>query len=284
MAQSLRAPIPLADKEHRVRWRILSIVVTHKRGAQRRLLLFFSLLFLLLVIGLGWWAARARRVNYPAPFEQLGLELVAPSLRIAANVRRQLEPAPQYAVTPLTAVGMERLRQLEEDNRQLRAVLNVRDRLPTRAMVAEVIGRNNVPWEGNLLIGKGSADGVVPHMVAVVPDGVLGQVAEVSTHLAKIMLITDTVSGVPAMIARTRAPGVVKGDGAGKCRLLYLGGDADILPGDRVITSGLGLIFPCGLPIGTVTAIASNATLSSRIAAISPVVDPARVEFVVLVK
>ena len=193
-------------------------------------------------------------------------------------------PAPQYAVTPLTAVGMERLRQLEEENRQLRAALGLRDRFPTRALAAEVIGRNNVPWEGNLLIGKGSADGVLPHMVAVVPDGVLGQVAEVSAHLAKIMLVTDTASGLPAMTVRTQAPGVVKGDGTGQCRLLYLDGNADVLPGDRVITSGLGLVFPRGLPIGEVTGVTSNATLSSRIAAVTPTVDPTKVEFVVLVK
>ncbi len=238
----------------------------------------------MLVIGLGWWSAHARHADSPAPFEQLGLELVAPSLRFTAGVRRRVTPAPQYAVTPMTAVGMERLRQLEEDNRQLRTVLGLYERFPTHAVVAEVIGRNNVPWAGNLLIGKGSADGVLPHMVAVVPDGVLGQVAEVSAHVAKILLITDTVSGIPAMTVRTRTPGVVKGDGTGKCRLLYLSGDADVLPGDRVITSGLGVIFPRGLPIGAVTAVTSNTTMSSRIAAISPTVDPARVEFVVLVK
>lgn len=261
-----------------------AIVLTRKRGARRRELLIASLLLLGLVLGLGWCSARARGTNYPAPFDQLGLELVAPSLRLAASVRRRVTPAPQYAVTPLTAVGMERLRQLAEENRQLRATLGMSERFPTRALVAEVIGRNSVPWEGNLLIGKGSADGVAPHMVAVVPDGVLGQVVEVSTHLAKILLVTDTVSGIPAMTARRRTPGVVKGDGAGQCRLLYLSGDADILPGDRVITSGLGLIYPSGLPIGVVTAVTSNATVSSRIAAISPTVDPARVEFVVLIK
>jgi len=256
---------------------------THTRGARRRRLVLFALLLLILVIGLGWWSACARRANAPAAFEQLGLELVAPSLRAAASVRKRVVPAPQYAFKPLTAVGLERLRQLEAENSQLRATLELRERFSTHAIVAEVIGRNSVPWEGNLLIGKGSADGVQPHMVAVVPDGVVGQVAEVSAHLAKIMLITDTVSGVPAMLARTQAPGVVKGDGGGMCRLLYLDGNADVLAGDRVITSGLGVIFPRGLPIGTVRAVTSNATLSSRSAVIIPAVDLARVEFVVLV-
>lgn len=184
----------------------------------------------------------------------------------------------------MTAVGEARLRQLEEENRELRAALALRDRLPTRAITAEVIGRSLLPWEGNLLLGIGAADGVEPHMVALTPDGVLGQVTTVTAHTAEILPLTDPQSGIAAMTERTKSPGVLKGDRDGKCQLNYLSGDADVKPGDRVLTSGLGEYFARGLPLGAISEVTNNTTLSSRIATITPTVNPATVVLVVLVK
>jgi len=205
-------------------------------------------------------------------------------MRAASAVRAKYVAPPQYATEPLTAVGAARLTQLAEENQQLRALLSLQSATPLHSIPAEVIGRNNLPWEGNLLIGKGTAEGVTPHMVALVPDGVLGQVIAVSAHTAEILPLTDPAGGIPAMIARTKAPGVLKGDGEGRCQLLYLTGDADVAAGDAVITSGLGLIFPRGFPLGRITTVTSNATLSSRIATVQPAVNPATVMFVLLVK
>ncbi len=139
----------------------------------------------------------ARRANRTAPFDQLVLELLAPSLRLASSVRERIMPPISYNTLPMTAVGLERLREVEAENQQLRATLGLRDRCPTRGIVVEVIGRNSVPWEGNLIVGKGAADGVEAHMVAVTTDGVLGQVSAVSPHLAKIMPLT-----VPPAVSR----------------------------------------------------------------------------------
>ncbi len=257
---------------------------TRKQVARRRgtLVLLISLTALILV--LGWWHAHARRANTPAPIDQLLLEFLAPSMRFTGTLRNRLTPGPTYSVAPLTAAGMARLRQLEEENSRLRTLLMLRDAHPTGGLAVEVIGRT----PGSLIVDKGAVDGVAVQMVALTPDGVLGQVFSVTPHTATLLPLTDANSGIGAMTERTRALGVLKGSRAGTCELIYLSGNADVRVNDLVVTSGPGnklpSIFPRGLPLGRVTGVVRNTALSSRIAAVRPAVNPAVAEMVVLIK
>lgn len=233
---------------------------------------------------LGAWQVLARRAQASSsqplsPVEQLLLEFLAPSVRAAGSLRNRLTPGPQYQTQPATAVGLARLRALEAENARLRALLALRDTQPAGAVAAEIIGR-----EGYLLVGSGSADGVAPRMVALTPDGVLGQVVSVTPHTARILPLTDRDSGIGAITARTHATGVVKGTGGAICQLQYLDGGDDVHAGDQVLTSGLGAIFPRGLPLGTITAVTRDAALSTRTATLTPAVNPHMAEMVVLLQ
>lgn len=256
---------------------------TKRQVARQRGLLAVGLVMLGVVLALGWRQLRHPRAGLPVPVEQLLLECVAPAINAAGRLRNAATPDAATPADPLTPVGTARLRALEEENRRLRALLALRDRLPAGAVAAEVTGRHEVPWQGMLIVDKGSADGVTPRMVALAPEGVVGEVMTVAPHSAKLLPLTDPACGIGAMTARASVTGVLKGDRDGRCRLIYLTGEADVRAGDAVITSGLGGLYPRGLPLGQVTRITHDPTLSSRVAAVAPAVDLAKVEMVVLI-
>ncbi|HEY3417868.1 MAG TPA: rod shape-determining protein MreC [Armatimonadota bacterium] len=256
-----------------------------RRAAQRRGLVMGVVLLIGVVFGLSWWQHRARLTGTVTPVDNLILEIVAPSARLFSGLRHRLAAAPASTIT--TDVGLARVRALEEENAQLRALLALRNTLPGKALAAEVIGRNTAaPWEGYLQLGKGSADGVEPRMVALTPQGVIGQVVTVTAHTAEIFLLTDgsNPGGVGARTDRAGAVGVLKGYRNGLCRLEYLSSQADVKPGDKVFTSEYGQIYPKGLPLGTVTEVKQNTVLSTRFAIVQPAADPAQASIVALIK
>lgn len=257
---------------------------TKRQVARRRGLLVLVVAAVLGVGVLGVRQGLRPRAGLPAPVSQLLLECFSPVVQTAGRARNALTPDPPAPVDPLTPVSLARLRAVEDENRQLRAVLALRDHLPTGAVAAEVTARHDVPWLGTLLIDKGRADGVAPRMVALAPEGVVGMVLEVSPHTAKILPLTDPACSMGAMSERTKAPGVLKGERDGRCRLVYLTGQADVRPDDTVISSGLGGIVPKGLPLGRILSVRSDPTLSSREATVQPAVDVSTLEMVVLVQ
>ena len=85
--------------------------------------------------------------------------------------------------------------------------------------------------------------------------GVIGQIVEVSATTSTVQLITDEGSGVSAMIQSTRAQGMLRGQPDGSLRLSYVSTESDVKVGDIVITSGIGGVYPKGLPLGTVSSV-----------------------------
>lgn len=119
-------------------------------------------------------------------------------------------------------------------------------------VAAEVIGANADANSETIFINRGARDGLRPNMAVVTPDGVVGKIFEVFSHTAQVLLITDKESGVGALLANTRAHGVVKGSGNPLLRMDYVTNSEKVLPGEKILTSGEDRIFPKDLPIGTV--------------------------------
>jgi rod shape-determining protein MreC len=173
------------------------------------------------------------------------------------------------------------LSQLAEENQRLRGLLGLRDRLPSRAIAAAVIGRDLGLWSSALIVDRGRRDGLRPRQVAVGLDGLVGQVIGVSERTARVLPITDPASGVAAVAPRSREKGVLKGTGDA-CRLRYLSLHTAVRPGDAVITSGLGGIFPAGLPLGTVTRVERDPATSTSYALVRPSQDLNRTQEVLV--
>ena len=182
-----------------------------------------------------------------------------------------------------TALRLRQLRQeeLETENQRLRALLLLHDKLPARTVGAEVVARE---WNGftrGLTIDRGRQDGIERLAPVVVARGVVGRVAVLRRGSAVIQLLTDPASSIGAVVHRTRAQGLAEGVAGGRLRLKLAAVEEGVHPGDLVYTSGIGELFPKGLPLGRVLRVYPPTGLF-RTAELEPAVDLATVEEVLV--
>jgi rod shape-determining protein MreC len=152
-------------------------------------------------------------------------------------------------------VDLVSLREADAENRRLRRLLDMRESLVPRSIAASIVTANFNGRTRVITIDRGHRDGVRPDQPAVAWGGAVGRVIAVATRHAKIRLLTDTSSGVAGVVQRSRAQGIVEGAADGALHLLYVPQYAEVVHGDRVVTSGLDGIFPRGFGIGTVVAL-----------------------------
>jgi len=174
-------------------------------------------------------------------------------------------------------------RETELSNARLRKFLNFQKTKAGRVLAAEVVGRDPSPWFKAIIVDKGKADGIERDFPVVVSDGIVGQVAEVADHYSKVMLIIDRNSSVDALVQRSRARGIVKGESAGQCAFEYVLSNDDIMTGDNVVSSGLDGVYPKGLRIGFVTGIVKNKSEIFQATDVMPYVNFEKLEEVLIV-
>lgn len=148
-----------------------------------------------------------------------------------------------------------RLAELERENERLTSMLQFRARIEGIAYSAHVIGRDPLPWLRTLTLDRGERDGIRRGMAVLAPQGVVGQITQVSWIASQVLVLTDSNSGIDALVQRSRARGIVQGDVDAGCSMKYLRRAEDVIVGDRVISSGLDGIFPKGIVIGAVTEV-----------------------------
>lgn len=175
------------------------------------------------------------------------------------------------------------VREIQDENLRLRRLLELRDRLPLTTLAGEVIAKEWSGWVRSLVVNRGRRDGIVRMTPVIAPEGLVGRVAEVRAGTAVVQLLNDPSSSVGAMVQRTRMPGVVEGEPGGGLRLKFLSRDGGgVQVGDLIVTSGLGGLFPKGIPIGWVGAAEGRGSALFQYARLNPVADLARVEEVLL--
>jgi len=167
-------------------------------------------------------------------------------------------------------------------NERLRKLLEMKTTLRIPSVTASIIGEDGAPWFKTVLIDRGSANGLQEGMPVVAADGVVGLVVKASTNSARVQLLTDHASGIAGVIQRSRARGVVKGMGGGKCGLEFTLREDDVKIGDFVETSGVGGIFPKGLPVGEITMVRKGDYGIFQTIEIRPAVNLARLEEVIV--
>lgn len=147
--------------------------------------------------------------------------------------------------------------EVVEENVQLRALLGEYEaRAEMNPVLARVIASETGNYFSTFTINKGRKDGVDNQMAVITADGLVGYVYEVFDTTSKVITIIDDQASLAALIESSRDQGAVKGtlgsSGEALCRMYYLSADSVPRPGDRVITSGVGVSFPKGLVIGYV--------------------------------
>jgi len=180
----------------------------------------------------------------------------------------------------------ERDRHLEDEsiNRRLRELMDFRLELPSGAVTASMISNNANTWFNILILDKGKKDGVEKGMGVVSPLGVVGQVVSDTSRSAKVLLITDSHSGVDAVVQRSRARGIVTGSLESGPIMKYVKRSDDLKEGDRLVTSGLDGVFPKGLLIGAVSKVNKKSFGLFQYVEVTLAVDPARIEEVLVVR
>lgn len=169
------------------------------------------------------------------------------------------------------------------ENQRLRRLLALQERLPLATVSAEIIAREWGGWVRSLTVNRGRADNVGRLTAVISPEGLIGRVIEVRSGASIIQVLTDPASTVGAHVVRTRTAGIVEGDPRGTMRLKYMARDGGgIQVGDLVVTSGAGGMFPRGIPVGRVRAIDDRGSALFHYAVLTPVVDFARVDEVLL--
>ena len=175
------------------------------------------------------------------------------------------------------------VQETRQENERLRRLLALRERLPLRTLTGEIIGREAGGWVRSVTVNRGLGDGVASQMPVIVSDGLVGRIVRVRPGNSVVQLLNDPASTVGAIVQRTRTAGLVEGDPGGTVRFKFMARDgASITPGDLIVTSGHGNVFPKGLPVGRVIAIEDKGSALFHFAILAPAADFARLEEVLL--
>jgi rod shape-determining protein MreC len=149
------------------------------------------------------------------------------------------------------------LRDVEHEVNRLRHALNYRERSVFKLIAAEIIARDSSTWWKTITINRGRKDGIETDMPVVTDLGLVGKTTTVSDSVSVVLLISDENCRVAASVEGSREQGIVSGERTttGLTPLLnlnFLSKQADLKPGQKVYTSGVGGVFPSGLLAGVV--------------------------------
>jgi rod shape-determining protein MreC len=149
-------------------------------------------------------------------------------------------------------------RRLETENAELRALTKFEPQNTVHSLSAQVIADSGGAFARNVLINAGSQEGVARGQAALSGEGLVGRISEVGSRTARVLLLTDLNSHIPVELEDNHQHAVLDGDNSEQPRLVYLPTTVEATIGERVVTVGAGGVFPPGLPVGVVSAVASG--------------------------
>ncbi len=144
---------------------------------------------------------------------------------------------------------------LERENARLRGLMRMSARVRATSIAADVLYQARDEFSRKVILDRGTQHGVTAGQAVVDELGVVGQVTRVYPMQSEVTLITDKSQAMPVRIERTGQPGVLYGGGRSALSLRYLLANADVQPGDRIVTSGLDGVFLAGIPVARVTGV-----------------------------
>jgi rod shape-determining protein MreC len=146
---------------------------------------------------------------------------------------------------------------LEQENAELRGLkASMLPSLIKSSILAEIISMETDQLRQRIVINKGARDGVNLNQAVVDGNGILGQVSRLGPWSAEIILVTDPEHAIPVEITRNSLRSIAVGSGnSGELLLPYLAVNSDVKSGDLLVTSGLGGVFPAGLPVARISGV-----------------------------
>ena len=148
-----------------------------------------------------------------------------------------------------------RLSEVEYQNQQLKKQLGYYQTQKKPLISAPIIGRSADDWWQQVIIGRGSADGVPVGASVTGIGGLVGRITEVTPHTSKVLLVSNSQSRIGATVNRSRAMGLIQGQDSQVATLRFFEKAPDVKPGDVVTTSAFSSLFSPGLPIGRIISL-----------------------------
>ena len=176
-----------------------------------------------------------------------------------------------------------KLNLLKKDNLRLRQILSLQESSSNENISAAVISRKTGSWWRQIILNKGSKDGVEIGNIVIGPGGLLGRVKNTSLFTSSVTLITSPESKLGVWVDRIQMNGLLVGLGDDYPSLILYSKDADIKVGDFVSSSPASTLLPPNIPIGIVQSI--DETLhSKKTAKISLLAKPHLIDWVQILK
>lgn len=200
--------------------------------------------------------------------ERTALTIASPLQKlVTSTIRKSTQLWDRYIDLTFTAAENKNLKKkLEEESfknnllyeelKKFRRVKKLQTNHPlgnAKVVVADVIGWDSTNVSQTLIINKGKESGVHENMVVMNNRGLIGRVVEASGTSSRVLMITDSRSAVDAYLQESRDRCIIVGQNKRWCLIRFLPLDAKVKEGDMIISSGLGGVFPKGLPLGTIS-------------------------------
>jgi rod shape-determining protein MreC len=174
----------------------------------------------------------------------------------ASRTQLQLDNSRLNTERLLTRAKLQRYAALEAENARLRAMLEATSRVREQVRVAEIMSVSSDPFRHVLVIDKGTRDNVYDGQAVIDAEGIIGQIIEAGVLSSQVMLISDPGHDLPVEVNRNGLRTIARGTGEyDRLDLPFLPNNADIEPGDLLVTSGRGGAFPAGYPVAIVKAV-----------------------------
>jgi rod shape-determining protein MreC len=156
-------------------------------------------------------------------------------------------------------VTLQQEQALAAQARTLQNLLELQQSTPLQTMAAVLIGGGASPDFRTVSIDKGTRHGLRQDLAVMAPAGVVGRIILPSIRASKIQLLIDRNAAAGVLIERSRAQGIIVGNGSDRLHMDFVVSDADLLVGDRVVTSGIDGIYPKGLVVGQIESFGREA-------------------------
>ncbi len=148
-----------------------------------------------------------------------------------------------------------RLGNVATENERLQRLLAMREQNGFDAVGARIIALDGSAWFSSFTINVGAEDGIAEGMPVATHEGLVGRIVSVAGRSAKVLPVIDLHSAVEVVSLRSRARGIINGRGRGRVFVNYVERSEDLRPDDLLVTSGLGGMYPAGIPVARVTEV-----------------------------
>jgi rod shape-determining protein MreC len=239
------------------------------------------LLILSLVAPQSYAAVRGAALDATAPISGALREVTTTVTGVVGGAGNYWDAANQNAELKRDRAALMRrmveARAILEENQQLKSALQLRERSPQAVAAGRVVGSSFESPRRFAVISVGASDGVQVGMPVRAPEGLIGRIIDAGALASRVLLVTDRSNIVPARILKGGQPVIStgRGDGTIDVRPLEVGKNP-FRPGDVIVTSGTGGLYPPLVPIAKVIRLDDDGAIAM------PIADPSKVSFAIV--